>query len=178
MAAYEITLMLKASISDAELDRLLFSVGEKLTDQGGEILLVEDWGLRTLAYKVQMQRRARFVMLLAASAVDEVTSAEEIARAHTATLRVLITPTERTLASTVEDFVTQDAFDTVDVTIKYRSSKIANESELEIAATEFMRSLGYRSIPYATVTSPEQAEKSRPLSIRATPKQIRGHAEK
>ena len=173
MAAFEIVLMLRSSISEAKLDRLIYSFGEKLTAGAGEVLIVEDWGLRALAYKVGTQRRARYIMILAASTYEEVEVAEKFALSQPETLRVMKTPTERTIQNTVDDHVTNDAFDTVDVSVKYRSSGIANEAELEDAVTEFMRSIGYRTVPYSTVSSIDEAAKNSPQIDTVRPGHIR-----
>lgn len=178
MAAFEIVLMLRPSISEAKLDHLVFSLGEKLTAGDGEVLIVEDWGVRSLAYEVGTQLHARYIMVLAASSYEEVEVAEKFALSQPEILRLMKTPTERTIQNTVDDHVTNDEFDTVDVVVKYRSSGIKNEPELEDAVTEFMRSIGYRAVPYSTVSSIDEASKNSPKIETARPGRIRGRTER
>jgi small subunit ribosomal protein S6 len=54
--AYEIAVVLNATLTNAEIERLVRSIAESLKKHGAEITGDEAWGIRPLAYPIQKQR--------------------------------------------------------------------------------------------------------------------------
>jgi len=61
MALYETTLLIRQDVSNAQVDQLVEECGTILTEEGGQILFTENWGLKTLAYRMKKNRKAHYV---------------------------------------------------------------------------------------------------------------------
>ena len=63
MPLYEHVFLARQDLSQAQVDALAQGATEIVESNGGKITKVETWGLRSLAYKIQKNRKAHFVML-------------------------------------------------------------------------------------------------------------------
>ena len=63
MALYEHVFIARQDLSNAQAEGLIEHFGQVLTDNGGSVVDTEYWGLKTMAYKIQKNRKAHFVML-------------------------------------------------------------------------------------------------------------------
>lgn len=63
MALYEHVFLARQDLSQAQVDTLAADATKIIEDQQGKVVKTETWGLRTLTYKIQKNRKAHFVML-------------------------------------------------------------------------------------------------------------------
>lgn len=63
MPLYEHVFLARQDLSQAQVDVLAQAATDIVEANGGKILKTETWGLRSLAYKIQKNRKAHFVML-------------------------------------------------------------------------------------------------------------------
>lgn len=63
MASYECTFIARADLSKSDVQKLTESVSKVVTDNGGEIIKTEQWGLKNLAYKINKAGKGHYVML-------------------------------------------------------------------------------------------------------------------
>jgi small subunit ribosomal protein S6 len=63
MAHYECTFVARQDLSKPDLDKLIKSFEETLGKHGGKVEKIEHWGLRTLAYEINKQRKGHYTML-------------------------------------------------------------------------------------------------------------------
>jgi small subunit ribosomal protein S6 len=63
MALYEHVFLARQDLSQAQVDALAAGATEIVEANGGKILKTETWGLKSLAYKIDRNRKAHFVML-------------------------------------------------------------------------------------------------------------------
>jgi small subunit ribosomal protein S6 len=63
MAFYECTFIARADLSKADVQKLTETVSKVVTDNGGEIIKAEQWGLKNLAYKINKAGKGHYVML-------------------------------------------------------------------------------------------------------------------
>ena len=63
MPLYEHTFLARQDLSQAQVDALAQAATDIVEANGGKIVKTETWGLRSLAYKIQKNRKAHFVML-------------------------------------------------------------------------------------------------------------------
>ncbi|WP_353228584.1 30S ribosomal protein S6 [Novosphingobium sp.] len=63
MPLYEHVFLARQDLSQAQVDALATTATEIVEANHGKITKVETWGLRSLAYKIQKNRKAHFVML-------------------------------------------------------------------------------------------------------------------
>ncbi|MEE9432833.1 MAG: 30S ribosomal protein S6 [Sphingorhabdus sp.] len=63
MAQYEHIFLARQDLSQAQVDALAEAATKIVEDNKGKVIKTETWGLRTLAYKIQKNRKAHYVML-------------------------------------------------------------------------------------------------------------------
>lgn len=63
MPMYEHVFLARQDLSQSQVDALALEATKIVEDNEGKVLLTETWGLRTLAYKIQKNRKAHYVML-------------------------------------------------------------------------------------------------------------------
>jgi small subunit ribosomal protein S6 len=63
MPLYEHVFLARQDLSQAQVDALATTATEIVEANQGKITKVETWGLRSLAYKIQKNRKAHFVLL-------------------------------------------------------------------------------------------------------------------
>jgi small subunit ribosomal protein S6 len=60
-----------------------------LTDNGGEVLNHEYWGLKTMAYKINKNRKGHYILLKSNSSAQAVEEMERLMRLHEDVMRVM-----------------------------------------------------------------------------------------
>jgi small subunit ribosomal protein S6 len=63
MPLYESTFIVRQDLSSNDVDKLTETFSKIITDNGGNIVKTEYWGLRTLAYIIKKNRKGHYVML-------------------------------------------------------------------------------------------------------------------
>ncbi len=63
MAQYEHVFLARQDLSQAQVDALAEAATKIVEENDGKVTKTETWGLRTLAYKIQKNRKAHYVML-------------------------------------------------------------------------------------------------------------------
>ena len=63
MPLYEHVFLARQDLSQAQVDALAATATEIVEANQGKITKIETWGLRSLAYKIQKNRKAHFVLL-------------------------------------------------------------------------------------------------------------------
>ena len=63
MPLYEHVFLARQDLSQAQVDVLAANATEIIESNNGKVIKTETWGLRSLAYKIQKNRKAHFVLL-------------------------------------------------------------------------------------------------------------------
>jgi small subunit ribosomal protein S6 len=63
MPLYEHVFLARQDLSQAQVDVLAATATEIIESNNGKVVKTETWGLRSLAYKIQKNRKAHFVLL-------------------------------------------------------------------------------------------------------------------
>lgn len=63
MPIYETVFIARQDLSDAQVKSLTEGCEAIIKDAGGKVLKIENWGLRTLAYKINKNRKAHYVLI-------------------------------------------------------------------------------------------------------------------
>ena len=89
MALYEHTFIARQDISNAQAEGLVEHFTQVLKDNGGDVVGHEYWGLRSMAYKINKNRKGHYAFLKSdapSAAVDEM---ERRMRLHDDVMRVM-----------------------------------------------------------------------------------------
>ena len=63
MPAYEHVFLARQDLAQAQVDALAQTATEIIETNGGKVVKTETWGLRSLAYRIQKNRKAHYVAL-------------------------------------------------------------------------------------------------------------------
>lgn len=63
MPYYETVFIARQDLTDGQVKELTETLSKIITDQGGKVTKTENWGLRTLAYRINKSRKGHYVLL-------------------------------------------------------------------------------------------------------------------
>ena len=63
MPLYEHVFLARQDLAQAQVDAIAENATKIITDNGGKVAKTENWGLRSLAYRIAKNRKAHYVML-------------------------------------------------------------------------------------------------------------------
>ena len=89
MALYEHTFIARQDLSNAQAESLIEHFGAVLTDNGGKVVENEYWGLKTMAYKINKNRKGHYAFLKTDAPAAAVAEMERLMRLHEDVMRVL-----------------------------------------------------------------------------------------
>jgi small subunit ribosomal protein S6 len=94
MRSYELTFIVRPDISEEAVANTVEQVRNWIVEQGNEVLRVDHWGRRRLAYTINDQREGHYVLIEATIAPDTITELERNLKLNDAILRYLLVRTE------------------------------------------------------------------------------------
>ncbi len=89
MALYEHVFIARQDLSNAQAESLIEHFGAILKDNGGAVLDQEYWGLKTMAYKINKNRKGHYSFLKTDAPSDAVQEMERLMRLHDDVMRVM-----------------------------------------------------------------------------------------
>ena len=89
MPLYEHVLIARQDLSNTQAEGLIEHFGTVLADNGGTVKDSEYWGVRTLAYKINKNRKGHYAFLRSDAPSAAVQEMERLARLHDDVMRVL-----------------------------------------------------------------------------------------
>ena len=63
LAYYESVFITRQDLSVTQVEELIELFSKIISDEGGKVALVENWGLRSLAYRIKKNRKGHYVMM-------------------------------------------------------------------------------------------------------------------
>jgi len=89
MALYEHTIIVRQDVSTAQVETLTEELSAIITDNGGSVEKVEQWGLRTLAYRIKKNRKGHYVLMNIDAPSAAVVEMERLERINEDIIRIL-----------------------------------------------------------------------------------------
>ena len=89
MALYEHTFIARQDLSNAQAESLIEHFGTVLADNGGKVVDQEYWGLKTMAYKINKNRKGHYAFLKTDASSAAVQEMERLMRLHDDVMRIL-----------------------------------------------------------------------------------------
>jgi small subunit ribosomal protein S6 len=74
MSNYESVLIARQDLGTPQVNDLVASLSDVIKAEGGEVVKVDNWGLKNLAYRIKKNRKGHYVLLnivAPASAIEE-----------------------------------------------------------------------------------------------------------
>ncbi|SET83162.1 30S ribosomal protein S6 [Oceanicella actignis] len=94
MALYEHVFIARQDLSNAQAEGLIEHFGQILQDNGGKVVGSEYWGLRTMAYKINKNRKGHYAFMRTDAPSAAVQEMERLMRLHDDVMRVLTVKVE------------------------------------------------------------------------------------
>ena len=89
MPLYEHVMIARQDLSNAQAESLVEHFGTVLTDNGGTLVESEYWGVKTMAYKINKNRKGHYAFLKSDAPAAAVQEMERLMRLHDDVMRVL-----------------------------------------------------------------------------------------
>ncbi len=89
MPLYEHVLIARQDLSGAQAEGLIEHFGAVLADNGGKLVDHEYWGLKTMAYKINKNRKGHYAFMRSDAPATAVQEMERLMRLHEDVMRVL-----------------------------------------------------------------------------------------
>ena len=89
MPLYEHVMISRQDLSTAQAEGLVEHFSTVLADNGGTVVDSEYWGVKTMAYKINKNRKGHYAFLRTDAPSDAVQEMERLARLHDDVMRVL-----------------------------------------------------------------------------------------
>ena len=89
MPLYEHVFISRQDLSGAQAEGLIEHFGSVLSDNGGKLVDHEYWGVKTMAYKINKNRKGHYAFLRTDAPAPAVQEMERLMRLHDDVMRVL-----------------------------------------------------------------------------------------
>lgn len=89
MPLYEHVMIARQDLSNAQAEGLVEHFGTVLADNGGKVVESEYWGVKTMAYKINKNRKGHYAFLKTDAPAPAVQEMERLMRLHDDVMRVL-----------------------------------------------------------------------------------------
>jgi small subunit ribosomal protein S6 len=90
MNVYENMIILNAAISDEEADAAVTRIKDLITGQGGEVLKIDVWGRRKLAYEIKKQKKGLYVLLFFKAPAPTIKKLEDLFKVFDTVLKYIV----------------------------------------------------------------------------------------
>ena len=89
MPLYEHVMIERQDLSNSQAEGLIEHFGAVLSDNGGKLVDNEYWGVKTMAYKINKNRKGHYAFLRSDAPATAVQEMERLMRLHDDVMRVL-----------------------------------------------------------------------------------------
>ena len=89
MPLYEHVFIMRQDLSNTQAEGLVEHFSAVLTDNGGSVSETEYWGVKTMAYKINKNRKGHYAFLKTDAPSEAVKEMERLMRLHDDVMRIL-----------------------------------------------------------------------------------------
>ncbi|TNF20614.1 MAG: 30S ribosomal protein S6 [Rhodobacteraceae bacterium] len=89
MPLYEHVFISRQDLSGAQAESLVEHFGTVLSDNGGKVVDTEYWGVKTMAYKINKNRKGHYAFMRSDAPAAAVQEMERLMRLHDDVMRIL-----------------------------------------------------------------------------------------
>ena len=80
MQKYESVLIARQDLGASQVNNIVSNLSEVIKKEGGEVVRVDNWGLKTLAYRIKKNRKGHYVVMNIAAPANAIAEYERIMR--------------------------------------------------------------------------------------------------
>ena len=89
MNKYESVFIARQDLGASQVSSLIDSLKEVVASQGGEVVRVDNWGLKNLAYRIKKNRKGHYVLLNISAPAQAVAEYERVMRVNEDIIRYM-----------------------------------------------------------------------------------------
>ena len=89
MNKYESVLIARQELGASQVNTLVDELKNVISAQGGEVVRVDNWGLKNLAYRIKKNRKGHYVLLNIAAPANAVAEYERVMRVNEDIIRYM-----------------------------------------------------------------------------------------
>ena len=94
MTKYESVLIARQDLGASQVSSLIDSLKEVVASQGGEVVRVDNWGLKNLAYRIKKNRKGHYVLLNISAPAQAIAEYERLLRVNEDIIRYMTVKVE------------------------------------------------------------------------------------
>lgn len=80
MQKYESVLIARQDLGTSQVNSIVSDLSEVIKKEGGEVVRVDNWGLKTLAYRIKKNRKGHYVIMNISAPANAIAEYERIMR--------------------------------------------------------------------------------------------------
>ena len=80
MQKYESVLIARQDLGASQVNNIVSNLSEVIKKEGGEVVRVDNWGLKTLAYRIKKNRNGHYVIMNISAPANAIAEYERIMR--------------------------------------------------------------------------------------------------
>lgn len=80
MANYESVLIARQDLGASQVNNIVSDLSDIIKKEGGEVVRVDNWGLKNLAYRIKKNRKGHYVVMNIAAPANAIAEFERIMR--------------------------------------------------------------------------------------------------
>ena len=89
MNKYESVLIARQDLGSSQVNTLVDELKNVISSQGGEVVRVDNWGLKNLAYRIKKNRKGHYVLLNISAPATAVAEYERVMRVNEDIIRYM-----------------------------------------------------------------------------------------
>ena len=89
MQKYESVLIARQDLGATQVNNIVSDLSDVIKKEGGEIVRVDNWGLKTLAYRIKKNRKGHYVIMNISAPTQAIAEYERIVRLNEDIIRYM-----------------------------------------------------------------------------------------
>ena len=109
MTKYEGMLIARQDLGQSQVNDIVASLSEAIKKEGGEVVSVDNWGLKNLAYRIKKNRKGYYVVLNISAPANAIFEYERLARLNEDIIRFMTVKVEEFISKKEEKAAEEQA---------------------------------------------------------------------
>ena len=89
MQKYESVLIARQDLGASQVNSIVSDLSEVIKKEGGEVVRVDNWGLKNLAYRIKKNRKGHYVLLNISAPANAIAEYERVMRVNEDIIRYM-----------------------------------------------------------------------------------------
>lgn len=103
MTKYESMLIARQDLGQSQVNDIVATLSDAIKKEGGEVVNVDNWGLKNLAYRIKKNRKGYYVVLNISAPANAIFEYERLARLNEDIIRYMTVKVDEFTSSKEEE---------------------------------------------------------------------------